>query len=88
MGINDRMIFMTPGQEEMTVSKEHVAETTCPRCGGDDVRRYPVGWVRGPRIVIKCQDCFHSLAVERPAPEDRWPPFRAATYAWKASRAE
>ena len=88
MGINDRMIFTTPSREEMVVRKEPVADAECPQCGGDDVRRYGVGWFKGPRMVVKCQACYHTLAVERPRPEDNWPPFRWASYDWEASPAE
>lgn len=88
MGINDRMIFTTPAASAMTVTKEPVAGQVCPQCGSDDVRRYPIGWYKGPRMVVKCQACYHSLAVERPLPEDSWPPFRTATYDWDASPSE
>lgn len=88
MGINDRMIFTTPPTEAMTVVKEPVQGQTCPQCGSDDVRRYPVGWYKGPRMVVKCQACYHSLSVDRPALEDNWPPFRTATYDWAASPSE
>jgi ssDNA-binding Zn-finger/Zn-ribbon topoisomerase 1 len=88
MGVNDRMVFQTPGKDQMTVDKGPPTGETCPRCGGDDVRRYPIGWYKGPRMVVKCQSCFHSLAVQRPAFEDNWPPFRAATYDWQASASE
>ena len=88
MGINDRMIFTTPSREEMVVRKEPVADTECPECGSHDVKRYGVGWFKGPRMVVKCQACYHTLAVERPRPEDNWPPFRAAGYDWEASPAE
>ena len=88
MSINDRMIFTTPPADEMVVRKQPVEGETCPKCGGDDVSRYPVGWYKGPRMVVKCQACYHSLRVERPALEDNWPPFRTATYDWQASPAE
>jgi ssDNA-binding Zn-finger/Zn-ribbon topoisomerase 1 len=88
MSINDRMIFTTPPAEAMTVEKVAVAGETCPKCGSEDVRRYPVGNFLGPRMVVKCQACYHSLRVERPAVEDNWPPFRTATYDWEASPSE
>ncbi len=88
MGINDRMIFNTPPHGDLVVAKKPVEGVTCPQCGGSDVRRYPIGWFKGPRMVVKCQDCYHSLSVERPALEDAWPPFRSATYDWDASPAE
>jgi ssDNA-binding Zn-finger/Zn-ribbon topoisomerase 1 len=88
MGINDRMIFTTPSAEQMVVRKEEVADAECPKCGSSDVRRYGVGWYKGPRMVVKCQACYHTLSVERPLPEDNWPPFRAAGYDWEASPSE
>lgn len=88
MGINDRMVFQTPGPDEMTVVKTPLAGQTCPQCGGTDIARYPVGHVMGPRIVTKCQACYFSLAVDRPTVQDNWPPFRSLTYDWDASRSE
>lgn len=88
MGINDRMVFPEPADEALVVEREPVEGAECPRCGGTDVRRYPIGWHRGPRMVVRCQDCLQSLAVERPGPEDCWPPFRSATYDWQASLSE
>ena len=88
MGINDRMIFATPAADQMTVVKAPVEGATCPECGSDDVRRYPIAWYKGPRIVVKCQACYHSLEVSRPSLEDNWPPFRSATYDWDASPSE
>ncbi len=88
MGINDRMVFQTPGRDAMTVVKAAVAGQSCPACGSSDIARYPVGNVMGPRIVTKCQSCYHSLSVERPTEQDNWPPFRPLTYDWAASDAE
>jgi transcription elongation factor Elf1 len=87
MGIGDRMIFPTPAASEMHVVKQR-AEGTCPRCGSAELARYPVGHYKGPRMVTKCQACYHSLAVEMPEAADNWPPFRAFTYDWEASPAE
>jgi hypothetical protein len=88
MGINDRMIFATPSAEAMHVDRGPATGASCPECGGQDVHRYPVGSYKGPRMAVKCQACLHTLALERPALEDNWPPFRAATYDWEPSRAE
>jgi ssDNA-binding Zn-finger/Zn-ribbon topoisomerase 1 len=88
MGINDRMIFVTPPADAMTVVKAKVEGQTCPQCGSGDVARYPVGHFLGPRIVTKCQACYHSLAVDVPTEADQWPPFRPLTYAWDPSPAE
>jgi hypothetical protein len=88
MGVNDRMIFQTPGRDQMDVVKAPVVGLQCPACGSTDVARYPIGWYKGPRIVTKCQACYHSFSVDRPRPEDRWPPFRSVTYGWQPSAAE
>lgn len=88
MGINDRMIFVTPPAEELSVPKAKVEGRTCPECGSGEILRYPIGSHLGPRMVVKCQTCFHTLELQRPEAEDNWPPFRAATYDWVASRAE
>jgi ssDNA-binding Zn-finger/Zn-ribbon topoisomerase 1 len=88
MGINDRMIFQTPGPEAMTVEKVALEGQTCPACGSGDVARYPVGHYLGPRMVTKCQACYHSLAVDVPVEADNWPPFRPITIDWDASPSE
>jgi hypothetical protein len=88
MGVNDRMIFQTPGSGEMYVVKQPVEGETCHECGSTDIARYPVGHYKGPRIVTKCQACYHSLTVDVPREADNWPPFRALSYDWEASPAE
>lgn len=85
MGI-ERLVFPTPTEQFLEVERKRV-DTTCPECGGEEVARYPIANYIGPRIVTRCQDCFHVLALDAPAPEDNWPPFRSATYGWEASRA-
>jgi hypothetical protein len=60
----------------------------CPECGAADIERYPVATAHGARMATKCQSCLHILLVERPGPDDAWPPFRAMTYDWDASIAE
>lgn len=70
----------------ISVERQPVEEV-CPKCKGTDVRRYPVAAALGPRIAIKCQDCFHVLRLERPRREDGWPPFRPRTLGWRGSRA-
>jgi len=88
MGFADRLIFSTPtGEEPLTVAREMVADVACPQCGGG-VARYPIAYYTGPRIVKKCQQCFHLLELRRPLPEENWPPFRPATRDWAASAAE
>jgi hypothetical protein len=87
MAFNDGLVYHNPPRTTI-VERTPVEDAQCPECGGSDVRRYPVGWVRGPRIVVKCQRCLHTLSVERPEKADRWPPFRSATYDWDISPAE
>lgn len=88
MSLADRIIYQPPTEKDLKVEKTPVEGVTCERCGGTDIRRYPVTWSRGPRIVVKCQDCYTAVSVERPAPEDPWPPFRAVAYDWEVSAAE
>jgi ssDNA-binding Zn-finger/Zn-ribbon topoisomerase 1 len=88
MGVNDRMIFSTPPAAAMVVEKVPVEGISCPKCGSDDIRRYPVGWVFGPRMTVKCQVCYYALSNDKPELEDNWPPFRTLTYDWEASLAE
>ncbi|WP_131766088.1 hypothetical protein [Candidatus Protofrankia californiensis] len=85
MGV-ERMFFPRPEEERIFVSRTPV-EATCPKCGSTNVARYPVANFIGPRMVTKCQDCFHHLAVEVPADDDHWPPWRAPTWGWSGTRA-
>lgn len=85
MGV-ERLVFPNPTEEFLEVPRVLVDED-CPACGSEDVARYPVANYIGPRMVTKCQACFHELAVDVPSDEDNWPPFRSATYGWPASRA-
>jgi ssDNA-binding Zn-finger/Zn-ribbon topoisomerase 1 len=75
-----------PSGERISVERKPV-DAECPECGSTNVARYPVANFIGPRMVTKCQDCFHSLAVDVPEPDDHWPPWRSATADWPASRA-
>lgn len=65
-----------------------VAGAVCPACESTDVRRYPIANEHGARIVTKCQACMTVVALERPGPDDVWPPFRAVAYDWDASPSE
>lgn len=85
MGV-ERLVFPDPTEQFLTVTRVRV-EATCPECGSDDVARYPIANYIGPRMVTRCQACFHVLALDIPEPADMWPPFRSATYGWPASRA-
>jgi predicted RNA-binding Zn-ribbon protein involved in translation (DUF1610 family) len=80
MGI-ERLLFARPQEERLEVVREPV-EASCPRCGSTDVARYPVANYIGPKMVTKCQSCFHHLAVSDPTLEDAWPPWRSPTRDW------
>jgi predicted RNA-binding Zn-ribbon protein involved in translation (DUF1610 family) len=82
----DRLLFPSPTEETISVER-HPVDARCPRCGSNDVRRYPVANFIGPRMVTKCQDCFHHLATDVPTADDHWPPWRSATLDWPATRA-
>jgi hypothetical protein len=85
MGI-ERLVFPPPAEQFISVDRVKVS-ATCPACGSDDVARYPIANYIGPRMVTRCQSCFEVLSLERPQPEDNWPPFRPAASDWEASRA-
>jgi hypothetical protein len=89
MGFADRLIFTTPaGTDPLVVEKNVVAGATCPRFGGGDVKRYPIAYYTGPRIVEKCQSCLATVELRRPEPEDNWPPFQPATRSWEVPPSE
>jgi predicted RNA-binding Zn-ribbon protein involved in translation (DUF1610 family) len=88
MAWQHRYTQQPPAEAQIYVQRETVADTTCPRCGGTTIRRYPIANHLGPRIATKCQDCLYALTVDRPKEEDLWPPFRSVTYDWEASPAE
>lgn len=82
----ERLLFPPPAEDRLVVERVEV-EGTCPKCGEAELARYPVANFIGPRIVTKCQRCFHHLAVDIPTVDDAWPPWRPATADWPASRA-
>jgi hypothetical protein len=84
----ERYIQARPTELRPTIERVEVPGAICPECGGGDIRRYPVANSLGARIVTKCQDCLHRLAMDRPTDTDNWPAFRAVTYDWPASPAE
>ena len=90
MPLFDRIVYPDPGRDAgpLVVEKTPVSDMVCPECGSTDVSRYPIAWFKGPRMVVKCQSCYHALSVERPKPEDRWPPFESVAYHWEASPSE
>lgn len=52
--------YPRPSQLTVSAEREPVAGS-CPRCGRDELSRYPVlsegGWFQ----VVKCQACLHSV---------------------------
>ena len=55
-----------PRPQEATVSlvKEPV-DGSCPQCDAKGLRRYPVNSEGGWFLVVKCQNCLHSVTRER-----------------------
>ena len=54
-----------PRPEELYLSVDRIAvEGSCPECGSDDLKRYPVLSEGGWWQVTKCQDCLFSLERE------------------------
>ncbi|MBN9102403.1 MAG: hypothetical protein J0I49_30540 [Pseudonocardia sp.] len=55
-----------PRPQEATVSlvKEPV-DGACPHCAAEELRRYPVNSEGGWFLVVKCQNCLHSVTRER-----------------------
>lgn len=82
----DRLLFPRPDSERIYVEKKPV-DGTCAACGRSELARYPVANYLGPRMVVKCQSCFHHASVTRPRPEDNWPAWRSPAHDWPASRA-
>lgn len=82
----DRLLFPRPEADRLYVERTPV-DAVCPACGSTAVARYPVANYLGPRMVVKCQDCFHHLSTTVPLPEDNWPAWRSPTRDWRPSRA-
>jgi hypothetical protein len=51
-------------EEELAPIKVRV-EGTCPECGAEDLRQYPVLTAEGWFEVVKCQVCLASVSRER-----------------------
>jgi transposase-like protein len=56
--------FARPEEPYLSVEKEPI-DGTCPECGSEDLRRYPVLTEGGWWYVVKCQECLFSLERER-----------------------
>ncbi|MCE0762083.1 hypothetical protein LWC35_04025 [Pseudonocardia kujensis] len=56
--------FPRPQEPTVSLVKESV-EGSCPKCGAQELRRYPVNSEGGWFQVVKCQHCLHSLSRER-----------------------
>ncbi|KAF0964796.1 hypothetical protein [Rhodococcus sp. T7] len=81
----DRLLFPRPETDRVYVERTAV-DGECPSCGATSLARYPVANHLGPRMVVKCQECFHHVSVTRPEPEDNWPAWRSPARDWPASR--
>lgn len=84
----DTILYSRPEEKEIHVKRELVPGAVCPNCDSHDVRRYPIANWMGPRMVTKCQDCFHVLDICYPTREDQWPPYQPITQDWPAALAE
>lgn len=84
----DTILYDRPTEKFVFVKREPMVGAVCPECKSKDVRKYPIANWMGPRIVIKCQTCFHVLEISRPTREDRWPPFQPLTQDWPVALAE
>lgn len=56
--------YPRPTEPTLAVEKEPV-DGTCPACGADDLKTYPVLAEYGWEQVAKCQTCLHSVSRER-----------------------
>lgn len=84
----DRIVYPGPDSDTVSTERMPLADEVCDACGSGEVCRYPIANHLGPRMTVTCQNCLHVLRVERPGPEDMWPPFRAVAYDWEASPSE
>jgi hypothetical protein len=55
--------FARPEEPYLYVEKVAV-EGSCPECGGESLKRYPVLSEGGWWEVVKCQDCLFSVERE------------------------
>jgi hypothetical protein len=82
-----RLIYPRPEAERLFLERTPIPGR-CPACDQESVATYPVATHQGARMLTRCQRCFHTISLERPGPDDAWPPFRSVSYAWVASPAE
>jgi hypothetical protein len=81
----DRLLFQRPEEDVLSVERTPVAGT-CAACGAENLARYPIANSMGPRIAVKCQDCFVAVSITKPEPADHWPPWASPTADWPSSR--
>jgi hypothetical protein len=55
---------MTPQLHQSSAPEKEPVAGECPRCGAEDLARYPVLAVGGWFMVVKCQRCLHSVSRE------------------------
>lgn len=56
--------YPRPTEPVPVLDKEPVPGT-CPECGDADLKTYPVNSEGGWFIVVKCQNCLHSVSREQ-----------------------
>ena len=56
--------FPRPEEPYLFVEREDV-DGSCPECGSEDLKRYPVLSEGGWWTVTKCQSCLFSVSRER-----------------------
>jgi hypothetical protein len=83
MGL-ENILYPRPTEEFISVNR-NLVDGTCPKCGGKDIKRYPIASYLGPKMTTKCQNCFYHLSIDEPKVEDRWPPFRSLAFDWQSS---
>jgi vanillate/4-hydroxybenzoate decarboxylase subunit D len=55
--------FPRPTELHLSVEREPV-DGTCPECGAEDLKRYPVLSEGGWWTAVKCQSCLASISRE------------------------
>jgi vanillate/4-hydroxybenzoate decarboxylase subunit D len=58
--------FSFPRPEELApVQARETVDGTCPECGREALKRYPVLAEQGWFMAVKCQECLYSVSRER-----------------------
>ena len=88
MGVNDRMIFQTPGPEEMYVVKRPVEGIECPQCGSTEITRVLRRALPGPANRDRVPVLLPQPGRRRPAGGRQLASVDRPSYDWEASPAE